>query len=126
LALVLLLELGVNPEMDAPAAKSSQEQAHEGTIVLDSSQVQTMRRLIHELANVLTGVMISGGLLSQYLEGNALRSYASGVCEGCERGGVLVRELRSQLLAAFGEPETAAGRLLQGAPEGQKPGTGSF
>ena len=104
--------MGVNSEMDSNDATNSQESAELGTIVLDSSQVTAMRHLMHELANVLTGVMISGGLLAQYLEGNALRHYAAGVCDGCERGGGLVRQLRSQLLAVCGEPHVAS--TLQG------------
>ncbi len=48
------------------------------------------------------------GLLSQYLAGGSLQHYAADICEGSERGCVLVRELRSQLLAACGE----AGSLL--------------
>ncbi len=71
--------------------------------------------------------MISGGLLAQFLhpgkpesgvpaspgavsspEGKALWHYAAGVCEGCERGGALLRELRSQLMAACGEAEAGA------------------
>jgi hypothetical protein len=116
--------MGVNSEMDRDDARSSQEPAELGTIVLDSSQVKAMGRLMHELANVLTGVMISGGLLAQYLEGNALRHYAAGVCEGCERGCGVVRELRSQLLAACGEPEAAS--ALQGARREQERNRESF
>ena len=91
--------------MDKNDAKRFRASAHLDTIVLDSTQVVAMRRLLHELANVLTGVMISGGLLSQYLEGQTLAHYACGVCEGCERGCNLVRELRGVLLAAAGEAD---------------------
>ena len=115
--------MGVNPEMDTDDARSPQQKAEVGTIVLDGSQVTAMRRLMHELSNVLTGVMISGGLLAQYLEGNALRHYAAGVCEGCERGGALLRELRSHLLAACGEPEAEG---LGSSPGGQEPNLESF
>ena len=66
-----------------------------------------MRHRLHELANVFTGVMIAGGLLSQYLEGGSLQHYAADICEGSERGCALVREIRSQLLAACGEVEAA-------------------
>ena len=119
----MLLRMGVNSKMDTDDARSSHE-AEQGTIVLDSSQVIAMRRLMHELANVLTGVMISGGLLAQYLEGNTLRHYAAGVCEGCERGCGVVRELRSQLLAACGEPEAAI--ALQGTRREQERKPESF
>jgi hypothetical protein len=78
-------------------------------VILDSSEVLAMRHRLHELANVFTGVMIAGGLLSQYLEGGPLQQYASNVREGSERGCTLVRELRTQLLAAGGELEAAQG-----------------
>jgi hypothetical protein len=95
----------MSSEMDKNDAQRLGEREALGTIVLDDLQVEAMRRQLHELANVLTGVMISGGLLAQYLEGKALARYASGVCEGCERGCNMVRELRGQLLAACGEAE---------------------
>jgi hypothetical protein len=98
----------MSSEMDKNDTKSFRAREAVGTIVLDGSQVMAMRRQLHELANVLTGVMISGGLLAQYLEGQALARYAAGVCEGCERGCTMVRELRSQLLAACGEAEAGA------------------
>ena len=116
--------MGVNSEMNQDDAGSSPERAELGTTVLDSSQVKAMRCLMHELANVLTGVMISGGLLAQYLEGNALGHYAEGVCDGCERGCGLVRELRSQLLAACGEPEAAS--AFQSGPREQENSRESF
>jgi nitrogen-specific signal transduction histidine kinase len=79
--------------------------AKHSAVVLDSCEVQAMRHRLHELANVFTGVVIAAGLLSQYLEGGSLRQYAADICEGSERGCSLVRELRSQLLAACGEVE---------------------
>src|ERR1700687_1185962 len=79
-----------------------------GGVTLDADGVQAMRHRLHELANAFTGVMIAGGLLLQYLEGGSLQHYASDICEGSERGCGLVRELRSQLLAAQGEVEAAA------------------
>ena len=123
--------MGVNSEMDTEDARRPVEEAEIGTIVMDGSQVADLRRLMHELANVLTGVMISGGLLEQYLHPNqpatrapavhqahALWQYAGGVCEGCERGCALLRELRSQLLAACGESEAG---VLGSSSEGGKP-----
>src|SRR6266545_8302740 len=114
----IALEMGMNPESDRDDAGSPQGEAEIGTIVLDGSQVAAMRRLMHELSNVLTGMMISGGLLAEYLhpgkptvgspagsEGKALWHYASRVCAGCERGCLLLREVRSQLLAACGEAD---------------------
>ena len=86
-----------------------------------AAEVQTMRHRLHELANVFTGVVIAGGLLSQYLEGGSLRQYAADICEGSERGCALVRELRSQLLAACGELEAAKdGSAGEAAPGNSK------
>ena len=78
-----------------------------GGAVLDGDEVRAIRRRLHELANAFTGVMIAGGLLSQYLEGGSLEHYVSDICEGSERGCRLVREIRSQLLAAQGLAEVA-------------------
>ncbi len=80
------------------------------SVILETGEVQTMRHRLHELANVFTGVMIAAGLLSQYLEGGSLQHYATDICEGSDRGCVLVRELRSQLLAASSELEAAVSR----------------
>jgi hypothetical protein len=63
--------------------------------------------------------MIAGGLLSHCLEGGTLRQYASDICEGSERGCTLVRELRSQLLAACGEAEAAKAGSTDAAVQGE-------
>ena len=102
MAPVLLLEMGMSSEMDKSDARRLSEEAQAGGLVLDGAQAAAMRRLMHELSNVLTGVMISGGLLAQYVQENALRQYAAGVCEGCERGCEVLRELRSRLSNACG------------------------
>lgn len=127
--------MGVSSEMDSDDARSLPDEGEAGAVVLDGAQVAAMRRLMHELSNVLTGVMISGGLLAEYLhpgkptvgypagsEGKALWHYATGVCAGCERGCLLLRELRSQLLAACGE---ADGGVFGTSSGGQEPKPGS-
>lgn len=78
-------------------------------VILDSESVQAIRFRMHELANVFTGVMIAAGLLSQHLEGGSLAQYAADICEGSERGSLLVREIRGQLLAASGEVQLSPG-----------------
>jgi hypothetical protein len=110
--------------MDKGDAKRLRPTGHLGTILLDGSQGEAMRLLLHELANILTGVMISGGLLSQYLESQPLAHYAAGVCEGCERGCDLLRELRGVLVSACGEPDLAA--LGKGAQAGREPDEGAI
>ena len=108
----------MNTELNTTDSNGSPLGAKHSAILLDGSEVQAMRHRLHELANVFTGVMIAGGLLSQYLEGGSLRQYATDICEGSERGGSLVRELRSQLLAACGEREVGQnGGAARSVPE---------
>jgi len=108
----------MNTEMNTTETGISPIAAQVGTVMMDSDSVQAMRHRLHELANVFTGVMIAGGLLSQYLEAGSLQHYATDICEGSERGCVLVRELRSQLLAACGELEAAPGGSTAAPPQG--------
>jgi len=93
--------------MNIPDEHGTLPAAKHCAVVLDSIEVQTMRHRLHELANVFTGVVIAAGLLSQHLESGSLLQYAADICEGSERGCSLVRDLRSQLLAACGELEVA-------------------
>jgi hypothetical protein len=95
----------MNSAMNEPEADGTPEMGKQSIVLLESSEVLAMRHRLHELANVFTGVMIAGALLSQKLDVGSLRNYAIDICEGSERGGVLVRELRGQLLAACGELE---------------------
>jgi len=117
----IALEDGVNFEMDTAETGGTPGMGEQGTVLLDGAAMQAMRRRLHELANVFTGVMIAGGLLSQFLEGGPLRTYASDICEVSERGCALVREIRSQLLAASGEleaeQEPGAAEAVFGEPE---------
>jgi hypothetical protein len=100
----LHLDLGVDAEMKIVEGIRRQVKSS-GTIQLQSEQVKAMRRCLHELANIFTGMMIAGGLLEQYLEGGSLAGYATDLNSGCERGSSVVRELRGHLLAASGEAE---------------------
>jgi hypothetical protein len=106
----------MNSEMNTTDANSFRA-IKNGPVILDSSSVQVMRYRLHELANVFTGVMIAGGLLSQYLEASPLEHYATDILEDSERGCALVREFRSQLLAACGEAEL--GRNASDSIQGQ-------
>ena len=96
----LAFQNGVETEMNANGAAPSNEPQG---IWLSDQSVRQMRSQLHELANTLTGVMIAGGLLTQFLEGGSLAGYAADVCEASERGSLLVCELRGHLLAACGE-----------------------
>jgi signal transduction histidine kinase len=52
--------------------------------------------VVHELNNVLTGILVSSGLLEQRLEHDSpLRRYAAGIREGGENGVRLIRELQA-------------------------------
>jgi hypothetical protein len=110
------------PDRHGSTQAGSPQAGKHGAVILDSSEVQAMRHRLHELANVFTGVMIAAGLLSQYLEGGSLRQYAADICEGSERGCGLVRELRSQLLAACGELEALDPSAGEAAPREPKIG----
>jgi hypothetical protein len=116
----------MNTEMNIPDRHGSPQAATHCAVILDSSEVQAMRHRLHELANVFTGVVIAAGLLSQYLEGGSLRQYADDICEGSERGCALVRELRSQLLAACGELEAAREPSASGAAPDDPPHDSKF
>jgi hypothetical protein len=78
---------------------------HPDGVNLNREGVLAMRHSLHELANVFTGVMIAGDLLSLHLAEGPLQRYANEICSGSERGCGLVREIRGQLLAACGEVE---------------------
>jgi hypothetical protein len=114
----IALGYGVNSDTNIRDGHGSPERAKHCAVILDSSEVRAMRHQLHELANVFTGVVIAAGLLSRYLEGGSLRQYAADICEGSERGCSLVRELRSQLLAACGELEAGGdGSTGEAAPD---------
>ena len=108
---------GVNSETNQTNASVIPVVDNFGGVILDGDGVRAMRHRLHELANAFTGVMIASGLLSQYLEGGSLQHYALDICEGSERGCALVRELRSQLLAARGEVEAVSnGKSVDSTP----------
>lgn len=109
---------GMNSEMNPGKPDSSAITANLGSINLghiDLEQVnlsregvRAIRHCLHELANVFTGVMIAGDLLSLHMVEGPLQHYASDICIGGERGCSLVREIRDQLLGACDEAEAAS------------------
>jgi hypothetical protein len=111
----------MNSEMNTNEASGSAAMGVLQSVILETGEVHAMRHRLHELANVFTGVMIAAGLLSQHLAGGSLQHYAADICEGSDRGCVLVREIRSQLLAASGELEAAGSRSAI-APAREEPG----
>ena len=106
---VLALGISVNSEMNhTEASHNYPAGASPAVILLEDEEVLAMRHSLHELGNVLTGVMIAGGLLAQYLEGGSLEQYAKDICQGSDRGCSLVREMRSRLLAACDKPAASS------------------
>lgn len=69
-------------------------------LLLEVERVAQMRAMLHELANVFTGILISGALLAQKLEGSAEATHAANLCDLGERGSGLVRQTRALLLGA--------------------------
>ncbi len=57
-----------------------------------------MRFLLHELANVFTGILVKGGLLHQELDGDLRQRFVAEICSGGERGAVLVHDARAWLI----------------------------
>ncbi len=58
---------------------------------------ERLHSILHELSNVMTGVLMSGGLLRLALRGDEREHHAADICEGGERGAALVREARDLL-----------------------------
>lgn len=81
--------------------------------IVDHGENMRLRHILHELSNLLTGVLVSGGLLRLALRGDRREQYAVELCEIGERGAALVREGRLLLTP----PEE---RLTDGAR--QQPG----
>ena len=59
----------------------------------DAEQEQ-LRSILHDLSNVMTGVLMSGGLLRLALRGDGREHHALDVCDRGERGAALVRQAR--------------------------------
>lgn len=72
-----------------------QEQARE----LSGKEVRELRRLLHDLSSVFTGILVSGGLLNMALAGDKRQRYSGEICEGAERGAAMVRQARATLTA---------------------------
>jgi hypothetical protein len=68
---------------------------------LDRELMQAIRHCLHELANVFTGVMIAGDLLSLHLAQSPLEHYATEI----------LHRQRARLHSGAGDPPPVAGRL---------------
>ena len=78
-------------------------------IVLEVERVREMRGVLHELANVFTGVLVTGGVLAQTLQGTDEAGRAASVCNLGERGAELVRRMRAILLETLAPGVTTSG-----------------
>ncbi len=75
------------------------ERGKYSSVELGEEEVRNLRHLLHEMANVFTGILVTGGLLHQALEGDLRQRYTGELCTGGERGAALVRQAREVLLA---------------------------
>jgi signal transduction histidine kinase len=60
-------------------------------------QCLELRKLMHELSNVTTGMLISAGLLTRLLAGDERSRYCERINEAGERTAVLIRQARALL-----------------------------
>jgi nitrogen-specific signal transduction histidine kinase len=65
--------------------------------IMTESEQERLRSILHELSNVMTGILINGGLLRLALNSDDRKNHADHICEGGERGAELVRQARSLL-----------------------------
>ncbi len=68
-------------------------------VSLREEEVRQIRQALHELANVFTGILISGGLLKNSLAGDLRQRYGAELCLAGERGASLVRKAREVFVA---------------------------
>src|SRR5512147_2263756 len=53
---------------------------------VEEKSTDQLRHILHDLSNLLTGIMVTGGLLQLALQGDRRQHYAAEICEGSERG----------------------------------------
>lgn len=66
---------------------------------MEDGEREKLRFILHELSNLLTGMLVAVGLLRQAMKDDPRSHYVLDLCESGERGATLVREAR-QLLTA--------------------------
>lgn len=85
---------------------------------LNDAQCLELRKLLHELSNVTTGMLISAGLLERLLTGDARHRYCEQINQAGERTAVLVREARA-LLRPAEPPKVLRTVLVQSGEDNQ-------
>ncbi len=58
---------------------------------------ERLRIVLHELSNLLTGILVNAGLIGTVHPGDRCARYAQRICEGGERAAALVRDARTIL-----------------------------
>ena len=56
-----------------------------------------LRKILHELSNLTTAVLISTGLLAKLLRGDQQQRYADNIADAGERSAALLRQARALL-----------------------------
>jgi nitrogen-specific signal transduction histidine kinase len=90
----------VKQESEIQVSALFEEAGRYAAIQLGVEEVRHLRHVLHELANVLTGMMVTGGLLHQALKGDLRQRYTGEICTGGDRGAELVREAREVLMGS--------------------------
>ncbi len=67
---------------------------------MDESTTNELCAILHELSNVLTGILVTGGLMQLALQADPRQRYAAEICSGSERGASLVRQARALVLGS--------------------------
>ena len=96
---LLAIGIRVNHELESIGLDAVGQAEKYSAVELSTEDVRQLRHLLHEMANVFTGVLVSGGLLQQALRGDRRQRYSDEICSSGDRGAVLVREARQILLA---------------------------
>lgn len=92
----------------SPECKSNYVHHGSEAIVTDGEQ-EKLRSILHDLSNVMTGVLMSGGLLRLALRGDGREHHAMDVCDDGERGAALVREARGLVTPPAERLESSGG-----------------
>jgi hypothetical protein len=96
----LALHIPVKQESETQVSALFEEASRYAAVQLGVEEVRHLRHVLHELANVLTGMMVTGGLLHQALKGDLRQRYTGEICTGGDRGAELVREAREVLMGS--------------------------
>jgi signal transduction histidine kinase len=84
---------------------------------------EEMQRVLHDLSNTLTGLLMNAGLLSLALRSNErLRRYADDIYESATRGAELLRHARSIMECCEVAPELES-RVTDACDPSHTPGT---